>query len=125
MTEQQQQLIDTLASRKISAKFNGPFLNGKAVVTKANGKKQTNRFGIEFDDPATLEGPRVMRNLKGTYAEGFARTAFFECLRIGQGDDVAIGYINACRETGTFTGATQEFVDAHSDQIAPIGGDDE
>jgi len=113
MTDLQQQLIDVLDGRGIVARFNGSFLNGSTTIKKANGKSQKQEFGIAFDDAAALWGPRVTRKLRGTYAEAFARDAFFEAIRLGQGEEETAAYVAECRETGVRSGASSEWLAAH------------
>lgn len=110
MTTQQQQLIDTLAARNITASFNGDFLNGHAYITR-KGKQKKQSFGIKFDDASTLEGPAVTRNLRGTYAESFARDAFFEAL-FAVDENEAAKYHAECKEVGIRSGAPQAWIDA-------------
>lgn len=120
MTTKQQSLIETLVGRRIDAAFDSDMLHGDVTIKRANGKKCNQHFEIAFDDADELDGPCVTR-ARGTYAEGFARDAFFEILRIGQGDDEAIKFANECRTSGTRIGATQEWIDAHADSVAPVG----
>ena len=119
VSDLQQQLIDVLADRGIAAEFNGDFLNGSAKVT-IKGKSKVQQFGVAFDDPATLDGARVTRNLRGTYAEAFARDAFFETIRIGQGEAEALKFANECRAKGVRIGASKVWIDAHADQLTPV-----
>ena len=112
MTDKQNELIAVLAARKIAATFSGRVLRGEAAIKRANGKTQKQSFSIEFDDATTLDGPRVF-GCRGTYGESFARDAFFESIRLGQGDLEAVRFANECALTGVRSGASQEWIDSH------------
>ena len=124
MTDVQRQLIETLEGRNIAATWNDRFLNCTFTMTRVGGKRRTLRWGLSFDDSATLEGPKVCdRNTNKAYVESFARDTFFEAIRIGQGDDEAISYVNECRRAGVRDGATQEWIDSHD--VMPIHDEDD
>ena len=110
----QRELIEALADRNIKASWNGSFLNCTFTMTRAGGKRRTLRWGLRFDDQATLEGPRVCdRNIQKAYVESFSRDTCFEAIRIGQGDDEALKYARECRLAGVRIGASNEWIDAH------------
>lgn len=122
MKSQQQQLIDTLKTdrRFDRAEFNGRFLNC-CISIKSGGKTKKQKCSLIFDDPATLGGARVLFNTcVGAYSESFARDAFFEAVRIGSGDAEAVKFANECRESGVSIGASQQWIDAHRDQLSPF-----
>ena len=108
----QADLISRLAARKITATFSGSTLTGMATVKKLSGKKQKQRFAIDFDDGATLDGPRVSHIGRGTYAEAFARDAFFESIDLGQGTAAALTYHSECKIVGVLSGASQSWINA-------------
>lgn len=114
MTDLQDKLIATLEGRQIVANFSSNRLVGFAEV-KIKGKAKRQRFVIEFDDAINLDGPRVAAH-SGNYGEAFARDAFFEALRIGQGDEAAALYDASCREIGLRSGAPQSWIDANGDR---------
>lgn len=119
MTKKQQELIDALTGRNIVATFDGAFLNGTATIIGTNGKNKKQCFGIQFDDPGSLDGPRVTSRFKGAYAKSYARDAFFEALRVGQGDVVAAHYHNECKQGGIMqSGASQSWIESNTDLVA-------
>ena len=76
MTEYQKQLIAKLAANRvpIQARFSGPFLNCRAIVT--GKKKKPQKFAFLFDTADDCQGAALLwDSLKGAYSEVFAEQA--------------------------------------------------
>jgi hypothetical protein len=82
MTTIQQQLVTFITTKQsgkympTAASFNGNFLNCEAIITKANGKSQKQKFSFVFDDAEGCQGCRAVGKPSGTYATHFQRDTF-------------------------------------------------
>ena len=75
MTDLQNQLIEKLAKKNITATFNGDFLNCKRSL-KSGKKTKWQKFSFVFDDAEGTYGSRLIRHgMKGAFCEMFAEQA--------------------------------------------------